>query len=88
MAYVHAGGGRLIFSPDIIGIFDMDSATVSGTTKDFLNKSQNEGRLIVLTHELPKSFILTGDDMVTLSELMSVTVAARTKSASAGNYEY
>ena len=75
--YIHAGNGRLIRAEDVIGIFDMDSATVGGDTKEFLARSQREGRVITTTYELPRSFILTCDDMVTISQLSTSALGGR-----------
>ncbi len=75
--YIHAGNDRVIRTRDIIGIFDMDTATVSAETKKFLSEAQSGGRIILTTYDLPKSFILTGDDMVTLTQLSVSTVKGR-----------
>ena len=75
--YVHAGNNRLIRAENIIGIFDMDTATVSDVTKEYLSSAQREGRVILTTYELPRSFILTGDDMVTLSQLSTAALSGR-----------
>ncbi len=69
----------MIGTRHIIGIFDMDTATVSSETKKFLSEAQREGRIILTTYELPKSFILTDDDMVTLSQLSVSALAGRSK---------
>ncbi len=64
----------------VVGVFDMDTATTEAVTKDFLSSAQRDGRLIVTTYELPKSFILTVDDMVTLSQLSTSSLAGRISS--------
>ena len=46
---------------DIVGIFDMDSATMEKSTKEFLQKGEKEKRLTVATEEIPVSFIVTAD---------------------------
>ena len=46
---------------DIVGIFDMDSATVEKSTRDFLTAAEKEQRLTVATEEIPVSFIVTAD---------------------------
>lgn len=79
MSYIHVGNDRVIKTKSIIGIFDMDTATVDSKTKDFLSECQREGRIILTTYELPKSFILTDDDMVTLSQLSVQAVSGRIK---------
>lgn len=79
MAYIHAGNDRVIKTKSIIGVFDMDTATVASETKKFLSECQREGRIILTTYELPKSFILTDDDMVTLSQLSVPAISGRIK---------
>lgn len=66
--YIHLGNNKNIREKDIIGIFDMDNATMSKTTQKFLNKAQKEGRLITTVDEIPKSIILT-KDLVYMSQL-------------------
>ena len=77
MLYIHVGNDRVIGKKHIIGIFDMDTATVAEETKKFLNAAQREGRIILTTYELPKSFVLTNDDMVTLSQLSVASLVGR-----------
>ena len=38
--YLHIGNKKSVKKKDIIGIFDLDTATVSGITKRFINKNQ------------------------------------------------
>ena len=45
----------------IIGIFDMDSATVGDATKKFLSKREKEGDIIPVTGDIPVSFLVGGD---------------------------
>jgi len=45
---------------DIIGVFDLDTATVSGVTKNFLASAEKR-REVRGTDNLPKSFILVSD---------------------------
>ena len=43
---------------DIIGVFDLDTSTVSGVTKSFLSKAEKNNKIAGI-NILPKSFILT-----------------------------
>ena len=43
----------------IIGIFDLDNTTCSKHTRQFLNRSEENGEVISVTDDLPKSFLLT-----------------------------
>ena len=52
------GSGVSVPNEDILGIFDMDTATVSPVTKKFLNTAQKNGCVSVVGEELPKSFVV------------------------------
>lgn len=52
------GSGVSVAVEDILGIFDMDTATVSPVTKKFLNTAQKNGCVSVVGEELPKSFVV------------------------------
>jgi len=52
------GAGVSVATEDILGIFDMDTATVSPVTKKFLNTAQKNGCVSVVGDELPKSFVV------------------------------
>ena len=74
--YIHLGNKKNIREKDIIGIFDMDNATMSKITQKFLNKAQKEGRLITTVDEIPKSLILT-EDKVYMSQLAPKSLYGR-----------
>ena len=61
MMYVHAGNSRIIRTKSIIGIFDMDTATMAPATREFLKRAEKDGRLVNIREELPKPFIVTED---------------------------
>ncbi len=44
---------------DIVGIFDLDNATVEPATRTTLKRFEREGRLTVSTVEIPVSFVVT-----------------------------
>lgn len=62
--FLHAGNNKNILLKEIIGIFDMDTATVSPDTREFLKSSDKAGFTETIVNELPKSFILTESDEV------------------------
>lgn len=45
----------------IVGIFDMDSATVGDATKKFLSQKEREGSLLLATGDIPVSFLVGRD---------------------------
>ena len=56
--YLHIGNGVSIKEKDIIGIFDLDTSTVSKITKKFINKNQKKGNVEYTDFDLPRSFVL------------------------------
>lgn len=80
--YVHLGVDSLVKEEDIIGIFDLDSTTVSKHTRKFLNEAEKQKKVINVSFELPKSFVLCGkkkNTLVYISQLSSSTLYKRSK---------
>lgn len=80
--YLHLGHDTVIKQKDILGIFDMDTATVSKNTRDYLSKKEKEGKCVTVSFELPGSFVVcTGKDkneIVYISQLSASTLHKRT----------
>ena len=80
--YLHVGNQNSIREKDIIGIFDMDNATVSQITRKFLTEAQRKHLIIDASEEIPKSFILyrTADGYkIVFSQLSSSALTGRMK---------
>ncbi len=78
--YLHLGQDVLIKKSDIIGIFDMDKATVSKRTRLFLEAKQREGKVVNAATDIPKSFIVCNwgmDVVVYISQLSVQTLQKR-----------
>ena len=57
--FLHIGNGVSVRQKDIIGIFDLDTATVSAETKRFLRNAEKKGFLEDEANgEIPRSFLL------------------------------
>ncbi len=54
-------GDSMIARDEIVGIFDLDTTTVSKHSRDFLRAAQNSGVITPVGDDLPQSFIVTGD---------------------------
>ncbi len=74
--YTHIGASRMVRTKSIIGIFDMDKTTVSQTTKAFLNKAEKDDKLISLTTDIPRSFVVT-DDKIYISQISPTALSKR-----------
>ncbi|OCN01596.1 DUF370 domain-containing protein [Clostridium sp. W14A] len=56
--YLHLGQDTVVLMKDIIGIFDMETSTISQTTRDTLAAAQKSGCIVNVSMEMPKSFVL------------------------------
>lgn len=85
--FLHLGQDTVITTDEILGIFDIDTTTVSKATRTYLAMKEKEKRVINVSYELPKSFIVTLDKKsnektVYISPISSVTLLKRIENAS------
>ncbi len=80
--YLHLGLDKVINFDDIIGIFDLDTTTVSKNTRNYLAKAEKDGIVENVCYDLPKSFIVcrnkNGEDKVYIAQISSSTLLKRT----------
>ena len=80
--YLHLGQNTVVDTEQLLGVFDLDNSTVSKHTRDFLARAQKEGRVVNVSMELPKSFVVCRDkegETVYLSQLSSATLLRRSQ---------
>lgn len=78
--YLHLGKRVEVKTEEIIGIFDLDMASMQKGTREFLERTQKEGKVINVAEELPKSFTLVqqdGEEKVYVGPLMVSTLMSR-----------
>ena len=75
--YLHAGNNYMIRTRTIIGVFDMDTATMTGATRGFLQSAERSGRMVNANEDIPKSFILTEDGSVYTSQISTAALVGR-----------
>lgn len=78
--YLHIGNGESIKTEKVIGIFDLDTATVSKTTKKYISVKEKEGKVEYTDFDLPRAFILCEDkkgEKIKLSRISSVGLRQR-----------
>ena len=56
--YLHLGSNISVPTEDVIGIFDLDNASTSRITREFLRSAQEEGMVISVGVDLPKSLVV------------------------------
>ena len=78
--YIHLGRDYVLNDRDIIGIFNLETTTISPRGREFLNYAQKNGAVVSLSDELPQSYDLADGgvvDTVYLSELSSAVLRRR-----------
>ena len=78
--YIHLGRDYVINDRDIIGIFNLETTTISPRGREFLNYAQKNGAVVSLSEELPQSYVLADGavvDTVYLSELSPAALRRR-----------
>ena len=78
--FLHVGNNKNIRIKNIVGIFDMDNATVSSITRKYLSSKQKEGVVESAIEEIPKSFVLYfegGEYKICFSQLSSASLKGR-----------
>ena len=59
--FLHIGRDMIVRFDDIVGIFDIETATTSKITREYLNASPKK-KIVSVTDELPKSFVVCGSN--------------------------
>ncbi|MDO4459676.1 MAG: DUF370 domain-containing protein [Clostridia bacterium] len=78
--YLHLGGDTVVNTDEIIGIFDLESASVSRHTRKYFARLEKEGKVINVSYELPKSFIVTNGkdgERLYISQISTSTLIKR-----------
>ena len=87
--YLHLGQDTVVSTQDVIGVFDLDTATVAKATRTYLSAREKEKRVVTVSFELPRSFTVCAkpdgkDETVYLSPLSPVTLEKRVNSVAGG----
>ena len=80
--YLHLGQDTVIKLEDIVGIFDMETSTISKFTRSYLADAQKKNRVVNVSMEMPKSFVLccgkNKEITVYVTQISSATLLKRT----------
>lgn len=78
--YLHIGGDFVVRKKEIVGIMDIENTSISKITREYLAGAEKRGRVINVSDDLPKSYIITkGEEgvKVYISPISSVTLSKR-----------
>lgn len=78
--YLHLGQETVVRMRDVIGIFDIENASLSKYTKAFLSDATKKGKIFNVSYEMPKSFVVCQENektIVYISQISSRTLLKR-----------
>lgn len=78
--FLHLGGDVVVSLKDVIAIMDLETTTISKISKEFLSVAEEEGFIINISEDLPKSFVITEVDKkskIYVSPISSITLYKR-----------
>ena len=79
--YLHLGQSVVVPTKDVIGIFDLENATLEKETRAFLSRATKEGKVINVSPEMPKSFVVCldekGNEKVYIAQISPKTLKKR-----------
>ena len=82
--FLSIGNDMAVRDRSIIGIFDLDKCSYEKRTREYLAAAEQEGVVLDVSGELPKSFVVCDHpyhrQIVYLSQLNSVTLKNRAES--------
>ena len=82
--YLHLGQNEIVLDQRIIGIFDLDKCSTSRRTRNYLALAEEEGVVLDVSGDLPKSFVVCDHpyhrQIVYLSQLNPSTLKNRAES--------
>lgn len=79
--YLHLGQNTVVLMDDVVGIFDLETSTVSNCSRRFLYDAQKGGRVFNISDEIPKTYVICVDaeqrETVYISQISSATLRKR-----------
>lgn len=79
--FLHLGNDVVVNTKNLIGIFDIEKSSISKYTKEYLNNAEKMKRIVNVSFELPKSFIICLDEnlneIVYISQISPATLKKR-----------
>lgn len=77
--YLHLGGDVVVRDCSIVGIFDLERASVSRQTREFLSATNNDS-VVTVSYDMPRSFVLCnedGKDVIYITAISAATLKLR-----------
>lgn len=78
--FIHLGNDVVVNSKKIVGIFDIENTTTGKNTSKILEKATKENRVVTVSFEMPKSFVVCmekGKEIIYISQISVATLRKR-----------
>ena len=79
--YLHLGQNVVVRTACVVGIFDIENTSMSRLTRSYLAQAEKNGRVVNVSTELPKSFIVCEENQnipVYIPQISPSTLRKRT----------
>lgn len=77
--YLYLGRETAVEDRDVVGIFDLDKASQSHVTREYLTAAEKAGRVSSAAEDIPKSFVVLADESVILAQPNPAILTKRTE---------
>lgn len=85
--YLHLGQSVVVRQRDVLGIFDIENSSISKVTKAYLAAAQKQNKVINVTEELPKSFVVVREKEEITVYISQISVQTLKKRWPCANFE-
>ena len=78
--YIHLGEDVVVNQKSIVGIFDLETSTISKITREYLSAAEKKGQVINVSTQIPTSFVvckINGETTVYTAQISSQTLSKR-----------
>lgn len=78
--FLHIGDRKIISKKEIVGIFDLETTSVSKKTREFLRINDKKGNIEYISEDIPKTYIICSSEKkkkVYVSQISSQTLHKR-----------
>lgn len=80
--YLHLGQDVVVSKKSVVGVFDLETTTISKLSREFLTAAQRRGEVVNISEELPKSYIIcrkNGKTILYISQISTATLLRRSR---------
>ena len=74
--YLHLEKNESVHKAELVGVFDIETATTSAVTREMLSDAQKKHRVVNLSGDLPKTFIISETRLAETVYLTSLPTAS------------